>query len=59
MKDIKEREQGKYIEVFHKFRDSIMYTKTETIVVGRDFKIMQMSNEYSPGIKYPMSWEQL
>lgn len=59
MKDTKEREKGKYIETFTKVKDDIIYTKIETTVVGRNFEIMNIQNEYEPGIKYPETWEQV
>ena len=59
MKDEQEREKGKYEEKSTKVKDNVIYTMTETTVVGRDFEIMSYSREYTPGLKYPITWEKL
>lgn len=59
MRDREKRPKGKYIKVFTKEKNGIAYTKTETIVVGRDFEIMNIQNEYMPGIIFPMTWEEI
>jgi len=55
MIDEKKRKPGKYIEVFTKGK----YTKTEATVVGRDYKVMVFERTYEPGIKYPMTWDDI
>ena len=55
MKDPEKRPKGKYTEVQTKGK----YTKTEITAVGRDFKIMSFTREYNPGIKFPMTWEDI
>jgi len=57
MKDVMKREKGKYSETTKKTVEGVEYTKIETIIVGRDFEIMNFQNEYSPGIKFPKTWE--
>ena len=59
MKDPEKRPKGKYQETFTKVKDSIIYTMVETVIIGRDFEIMNFQREYNPGMKYPQSWEQL
>jgi len=59
MKDDKKREKGKYTETYTKTRNGIVYTMIETVIVGRDFEIMNYQREYKPGIKYPQTWEEI
>lgn len=59
MKDKLKRGKGKYTETFTKERNSIIYTKIETIIVGREYEVMNIQNEYNPGIKYPETFEDI
>ena len=59
MKDDKQREKGRYSETFTKVKDNVTYTMIETTIVGRDYEVMNYQREFNPGLKYPMSWEQL
>ena len=59
MKDEMNRPKGKYTETFTKVHDGVTYTMTETTVIGRDFEIMNFQKEYSPGIKCPMTFEEM
>ena len=59
MKDEKGREKGRYIETFTKEKDNLIYTMIETIVIGRDSEILNYQREYNPGLKYPMTWDQV
>jgi hypothetical protein len=59
MKDEYNREKGKYTETFTKVIDDVTYTKVETTVIGRNSEIMNFQREYTPGIKFPNTWESL
>jgi len=59
MKDEQKRDKGKYTEIFTKEKDNVTYTMIETTVVGRNYEIMNYQREFNPGIKYPMTWEQV
>jgi len=59
MKDIKKRIKGKYEEIFTKEKDGIEYKMIEVTSVGRNSEIISYSREYKPGLKYPMTWEQV
>lgn len=51
--------KGKYTETFTKVYKGVTYTMTETTVIGRDSEIMNFQREYSPGIKYPITFEEM
>jgi hypothetical protein len=59
MKDTQERPKGRYEEVFEKIVNGEKFIMTETTIVGRDFEIMNFQREYKPGIKFPMTWEEM
>lgn len=59
MKDEQKRKKGKYVEKFIKEKDGIIYTMIETVIIGRDSEILNYSREYNPGLKYPITWEQI
>jgi len=59
MKDEMNRPKGKYTETFTKVYKGVTYTMTETTVIGRDSEIMNFQREYSPGIKYPITFEEM
>jgi len=59
MKDEKKREKGKYTEIFQKEKDGVIYTMTEVFVIGKDYEILNYSREYNPGIKYPLTFEEI
>ena len=52
MMDEFKREKGKYVSTDEKIINSILYKITETIVIGRDYEILNFSREYSPPLKY-------
>lgn len=55
VKDKETRPKGKYVKTFKKEVDKIIYTVTETTVVGRDFEIMNFQREYNPPIPSEIS----
>ena len=52
MKDVSERDKGKYEETYTITIDEVIYTITEVTVVGRNFEILSFTREYNPPLKY-------
>jgi len=52
MKDSKQRKEGSYTETFTKEINNVVYTKTETTVIGKNFVIKTSTNSYNPPIMF-------